>query len=108
MLLFIHVILLTAYDGTDDKATEKRLANRDAHIKFSNELIAKKQMLFGVALLNGEGKMIGSSIVYDFPSKEELEKTLNKNEPYILGNVWQKIDIESCKIGPSFESLFIN
>ncbi len=97
--------LLTAYDGIDEKATERRLSNRDAHIKFSNELVSKKQMLFGVALLNDKGEMIGSSIVYDFPSREELEQAL-KDEPYILGKVWQKIEIEPCKIGPSFEGLF--
>lgn len=98
--------LLTAYDGTDEKAAERRLANRDAHIKFSNELVAKKQMLFSVAILNNQGKMIGSSVIYDFSSKEELEKILKEKEPYVLGNVWQKIEIEPCKIGPSFEGLF--
>ena len=34
--------LLTAYDGTDEKAQERRLENREAHIKFSDELVAKK------------------------------------------------------------------
>ena len=97
--------LLTAYDGNDEQALERRLSNRDAHIQFSNELISKKQMLFGIAILTEEGKMIGSQVVYDFPSKQDLEKMLEK-EPYIIGKVWQKIEIVPCKIGPSFEGLF--
>ena len=36
---------------------------------------------------------------------EQYEKMLEK-EPYIIGKVWQKIEIVPCKIGPSFEGLF--
>ena len=99
--------LLTAYDGTDEKAQERRLANREAHIKFSDELVAKKQMLFGVAILDKENRMIGSMIIYEFPSRTELEEILKK-EPYVVGKVWQKTEIVPCKIGPSFISLYSN
>ncbi len=94
--------LLTAYDGTDEKAQERRFTNREAHIKFSNDLVVKKQMLFGIAILDKENKMIGSCCVYDFPTKEDLHNML-KSEPYIIGKVWEKIEIKVCKVGPSFE-----
>ena len=99
--------LLTAYDGTDEKAQERRLANREAHIKFSDELVAKKQMLFGVAMLDNDNKMIGSMVIYDFPSRIKPEE-VSKKEPYVIGKVWQKIEIVPCKIGPSFTGLYSN
>ncbi|MDN4634762.1 hypothetical protein QCD71_24975, partial [Sphingomonas sp. PsM26] len=68
-----------------------------------NELIKNKQMIFGAAILDEHGKMIGSSCIYDFPSKSNLDNML-KNEPYIVGKVWDKIEIVFCKVGPSFES----
>ena len=94
--------LVTAYDYKDNEALSRRIAAREQHVLFSNELIKKGQMIFGVALLDENGKMIGSSCVYDFPAKEDLENML-KSEPYITEKVWEKIEISLCKVGPSFE-----
>lgn len=57
--------------------------------------------LYAAALLDEEGKMIGSVLVVDFPSKNELDQWL-KIEPYIIGNVWQKYEVKPCRVGPSF------
>lgn len=94
--------LVTAYDFTDKEAVARRVLAREKHISFSNALIKKGQMIFGVALLDRNKKMIGSCCVYDFPTKEDLQNTL-KNEPYITEKVWDKIEIKTCKVGPSFE-----
>lgn len=95
--------LIIAYDFTDEEAFSRRMNARNKHIEYSNKLIKNKQMIFGVALLDENGKMIGSTCVYEFPSKSDLEKML-KNEPYIVERVWDNIEIKPCKLGPSFES----
>ena len=86
-------------------ALDRRMSSRQAHIDYSNKLKENGNMIFGVAILNEDEKMIGSAVVYDFPSRRELNICLKK-EPYILNNVWQKIDIKPCKVGPSFVSDF--
>jgi uncharacterized protein YciI len=43
--------------------------------------------------------MIGSMIVCDFPSREELEEWL-KEEPYVVGNVWKKINVNRAQVAP--------
>lgn len=36
--------------------------------------------------------MIGSAVIVDFPSRAELDDWL-KNDPYVTGGVWQKIEV---------------
>ncbi len=83
------------------------MASRPAHIALSNEAIPRGEQIFGAAVLSEEGKMRGSVMVVDFPSRQELDAWLAR-EPYVTGKVWEKIEIHPCKIGPSFEPLFLN
>lgn len=92
--------LVCGYDGTDDEALERRLNARADHIALGDELVERGNMLFGVALLDGD-RMIGSALVVDFPSREVLDQWL-ETEPYVVGNVWQRIDVQPCRVGPSF------
>ena len=93
--------LLIAYDDTDKNALERRLNVRQSHLQYCDVLKQNGNMIFGVAILDKNEKMIGSMVVYDFLTKTELDKCLS-NEPYIINKVWQKIEIKPCKIGPSF------
>lgn len=93
--------VIIAYDGTDEDALKRRLAAREAHIALGDKMVAVKKHLYGVALLGDDDKMIGSVMVVDFPSREELDAWLAV-EPYVVGNVWQKIEVKPCRIGPSF------
>ncbi|UTR10124.1 YciI family protein [Evansella sp. LMS18] len=93
--------LISAYDGTDEKALERRLAVREEHLRLVEKRLAKGEHLYGGAILDDEGKMIGSMMVVDFPSREELDNWL-KAEPYVVGNVWQKIDIQPFKVASLF------
>jgi hypothetical protein len=61
-------------------------------------------MLFGAALLDDQGKMVGSVLLCEFASRDELNQWLNE-EPYVNGDVWRKIEIQECKVGPSFTGL---
>ncbi|WP_373566092.1 hypothetical protein [Mesobacillus foraminis] len=44
-------------------------------------------------------------MVVDYPSREELDKWL-KEEPYVVGNVWQNIEIKPCRVAPIFMELY--
>jgi uncharacterized protein YciI len=93
--------IVIAYDGTDEGALEHRLAAREAHLKLGDKMLAKGEMLYAGAILNDDEKMIGSTIICDFPSRKELDDWL-EIEPYITGNVWEKIDIRHFRVGSSF------
>jgi uncharacterized protein len=85
--------LLLAYDGTDAEAPERRLSVRQDHLDKIKNLKKNGELLFGGAILNDEGNMIGSMIVYEFPDRTTLDDRL-KDEPYITKGVWKKIEIK--------------
>jgi hypothetical protein len=89
--------ILIAYDGTDHGAMERRLKVRDEHLCNAAEMKKNREMLFGGAILDETGKMIGSSIVYEFPDRQALDERL-KEEVYITGGVWEKIDIHPFRM----------
>jgi uncharacterized protein YciI len=89
--------LLTAYDGTDAEAPQRRLKVRGDHLEKIDNLKKTGEFLFGGAILDEAGNMIGSMIVYEFPDRQSLDKKL-KEEPYITGGVWKKIEIHSFRL----------
>lgn len=89
--------LLIAYDGTDPEAPERRLKVREEHLKKIGRLKRDKEFLFGGAILDDGGKMIGSIIVYDFPDRQSLDAKLN-DEPYVTEGVWKKIEIQPFRL----------
>lgn len=97
--------VLICRDGTDDKALERRMAAREAHINACEEYKARGEHKVGAALFNEKGDMCGSMMLVDFPSRKELDGWLAK-EPYVTGGVWKDIEVIPAKIGPSFEKIF--
>ena len=91
-------------DGSDSKAPARRQAVRDAHIALGDQLFATGQLLDGAAILDDAGQMIGSCLFCEFESREALDAWLEM-EPYVIGNVWQEIEIMPCQIGPSFSAM---
>jgi len=89
--------LLLAYDGTDPEALQRRLNVREEHLKRISLLKNTGEFLFGGAILDNNGKMIGSMIVYDFPDLQSLEERL-KDEPYLTGKVWEKTEIKPFRL----------
>jgi uncharacterized protein YciI len=85
--------LLIAYDGTDEGALERRMKVREDHLNKVAGLKKVGEFLFGGAILDDGGKMIGSMIVYEFSDRQSLDAML-KEEPYITGDVWRKVDIQ--------------
>lgn len=96
--------IITAYDGTDEQAIDRRLMAREEHLKSVERRVEAGQHLYGAAILDDEGKMIGSIMVVDYPTREELDNWL-KVEPYVTGKVWEKIEIQPCKVAPIFMKL---
>ena len=89
--------LVIGKDGKDEKAMERRMAVREAHLKLGDEMEASGERWYGCVMLNNDGKMIGSMAVLDFPSEKELKKYL-KLEPYVVGKVWKTIEVYKCNV----------
>lgn len=96
--------LVTAYDGIDKGAMERRLSARDEHLDLVASMFKEGRHLYAAAIMDDNDKMIGSVLIVDFPSRAELDEWL-KVEPYVVGNVWDKIEIKPCKVGPMFLDL---
>ena len=93
--------LVIAYDGTDDKAAERRLAAREAHLAGVVKLKEEGKAIYGVAILNEREQMIGSAMVVDFPTRADVDVWL-KSEPYVKGDVWRKIEVLPARVPPFF------
>ncbi len=89
--------IIQGWDGTDEKALERRMNARPAHLEGARKLKTTGHYVLGGAILNEEGKMIGSTMVLQFESKEQLQQWID-SEPYIIEKVWEKIDIRSFKV----------
>lgn len=89
--------ILLAYDGTDPDAPERRLRVRQKHLDKISLLKRSGEVLFGGAILNDDGMMAGSMIVYEFPDRASLDEAL-KEEIYITGGVWEKIEIKPFRL----------
>lgn len=99
VLLFILILkektmafILTAFDRTDTGALERRMKTRPEHLEKISHIKKAGEYLFGGAILNDSGVMIGSVIIYDVPDRATLDALL-ENEPYIYNHVWEKIEI---------------
>jgi hypothetical protein len=84
--------IIHAFDGTDVHALEHRLSVRPAHFKNMSLFKASGNFVYGGAMLDAEGKMIGSTVVMRFESDEAFQAYLD-SEPYISEKVWQDIKI---------------
>ena len=84
--------LLIAFDGKEPGAENLRARVRPVHLEKIAELKRKGEFLFGGAILDDEGRMKGSMIVYELPDRQSLEERL-KDEPYLYEGVWQKVEI---------------
>ena len=94
--------LIMAYDATDGKALERRLAAREHHLASIGKLKSEDKALYGAALLDDAGNMIGSMLVVDFPTEEDLRQYL-ASEPYITGHVWEQVDVKPCRVPEIFQ-----
>jgi uncharacterized protein len=91
--------VVTALDYTDADALSRRMANREQHLNGVKKLIAEGRFVSGGAMLDEAGKMIGSTLHMDFPTRAELDAQL-RQDPYVSGRVWEKIEVRQVKLVP--------
>lgn len=91
--------IIMAHDHPN--SLDKRLAVRQQHIDTCMGMKKDGTMTYGVALIDEKGDMCGSMIVLDVADRAAVDAYL-KDEPYVKGGVWGKIEVIPCKIGPSF------
>ncbi|HEX2968075.1 MAG TPA: YciI family protein [Bacteroidales bacterium] len=89
--------LLVAYDSEDAGAFERRMSVRHDHLNKVEDLRNTGEFIFGGAILDDAGRMIGSMILYEFPDRAALDAML-KSEPYIVNGVWKKIEIRPFRL----------
>ena len=89
--------LVTAYDYTDNGALKRRMDVRPHHLDGARELKANGNYVTGGAILDDEGKMMGSIMILQFEDEEQLE-AWKQSEIYITQNVWESVDIKPFKV----------
>lgn len=89
--------LITAYDYTDSGALDRRMNVRPHHLGGAKELKESGNYVLGGAILNDDKKMIGSVMILQFETEEELE-TWTQNEPYITQKIWESFDIKPFRV----------
>jgi len=82
-----------AYDG--EGMLPKRLEVRPTHLEGMAKL--GKHVICAGGLLDEEGKMKGSVLIMDFPSRKDLDEYI-ANEPYMKAHVWEKIEVERLNV----------
>lgn len=92
--------LVIGYDGEDAGAPERRMAVREKHLADSQRMYASGKWQDSGALLDDAGTMIGSFVVCDYASREELEREWLHCDPYVTGGVWTRIEIHPVLISP--------
>jgi uncharacterized protein YciI len=89
--------LVTAYDYTDAGALQRRMNVRPGHFDGARALKENGNFILGGAILNDEGKMIGSVMVLQFETEAALEEW-KQNEPYITQKIWERYEVKPFKV----------
>jgi uncharacterized protein YciI len=89
--------LVTGYDFKDDAAFERRMNVRPDHINGVKALKQAGNYVIGGAMLDEEGKMIGSTMIVQFETEEALN-SWKQNEVYITGKIWERFEIQPFKV----------
>jgi uncharacterized protein len=94
--------LLIAHDYAD--ALPRRMEVREQHLALGDASMQRGELIFATAMLNDAGQLCGSVMVFELPDRAALDRYLTA-EPYVKNRVWEKITVQSCKVGPSFQKL---
>ena len=96
--------IVSGYDGQDEGALDRRMAAREDHLAMAKQMVENNKWLYAAAILNEEDKMTGSLIICEFASKQAMQSEWLDKEPYVLGKVWEKIEITRAQVPPLFSS----
>ena len=85
--------MIKALDGEHKWA--KRMEVRPRHLEGMEKL--RSHIICAGGLLDDEGKMKGSVLILDFPTRADLDSYL-ASEPYVTEQVWETIEIETMNV----------
>ena len=89
--------VIYAKDGVDEQAIDRRMAVRPTHFEGIKKLKEAGNYILGGAILDDNGKMIGSTMILQFETEEDFQHWYT-NEPYVSGNVWDKIEVSPYRV----------
>ena len=89
--------LITAFDGTNENALDHRIDVRPYHLEGVKKMKENGNFIIGGAILNDDGKMIGSTMILQFEDSQELQNWID-SEPYIQQKVWEKFDVKPFRV----------
>jgi uncharacterized protein YciI len=93
--------IVIGHDAMDVDAPARRQAHREAHLAVAEANKKSGTLLMAAALTDEKDIMRGSVMIVNYPDRNALDAWLYK-DPYVVGNVWQHVDIQTCKIAPIF------
>jgi uncharacterized protein YciI len=96
--------VVIAHDHKTEGTLERRTAVRPEHLARVDQATDDGTLVFAVALLDDDERMIGSVMVVDLPSRADVERWLDE-EPYKVHDIWETIDITRGRVGPRFVGL---
>lgn len=73
-------------------ALERRLAVRAEHLDGVHRLKRESTILDGGAILDDDGRMIGSVVLCEFPNRAALDVWL-LTEPFMCEGVWEHVEV---------------
>jgi len=83
-------VMILALDGPD--SADRRAAARPAHVAGVRELARGGHLLDGGAVLDAEGRVVGSLLICEFPDAAAVDAYL-KSEPYKTQGVWLDVQV---------------
>lgn len=85
--------VIKAYDG--EGKLDKRMEVRPRHFEGMEKM--KEHILCAGGMLDKDGKMMGSLLIMEFESRDQLDEYLSK-EPYVVEHVWERIEVEQMTV----------
>jgi uncharacterized protein len=89
--------LIIAFDGTNENSLEHRMNVRPYHLEGVKKMKENGNFIIGGAVLNDDGKMIGSTMILQFEDPQELQNWMD-SEPYIQQKVWEKFEVKPFRV----------
>lgn len=83
---------IIALDDTAEGTLDRRLAARAQHMERIHAMKADGSIIDGGALIDDDGKMIGSVVLCEFPSRAGLDAYI-ESETYFKEGVWKNINV---------------
>jgi len=89
--------LILADDYRDPDTLSRRLSVREEHLKRVRKEKAEGRFIIGGAKLNEQGNMHGSMLIVQLENEEAVKQWINE-DPYVIGRVWENIEILPFKV----------